>query len=276
MIYYYFLNTDKEKIMRLWFVSFSIISTAFIALVVTIGPDHFLDPFFRISLLGIVSFLYIRFEILRKKYLLKKDLFAEETDSTESYQGRDDSFETSAFILRVFYIGLMLNGGIVICFDYLTIVSFPQLDVTINLLPISFLLTVLLVFILLWWIYRYFGGSSYLHAVLEETLIFGLIGIVLSSWIGAKEINVYCDRTQTLLAPSYVLSKEYHRNGNHISYYLTLSGWNSSREKMLKVNAATYQEFPEGSHLLVYTHKGFLGFPWIEKIAVDPRFITDQ
>lgn len=262
--------------MRLWWVSFTIIFTAFVGVVMIVGPLYAYNPFFRISLLVVVSFLYIWFELSRKKYLLKKGLFSEENDTAESVAEHNDPHETYAFILRILYIGMILNGGIVLYYDYLSVMSFPQLDAPVDLLPVAFLLAVILGSLLLWWIYRHFEGTVHLYAILEETLIFGLLGIVLTSWVAAKEINIYCDRTQTLLVPSHALSKEYHKSGKSISFYLTLSGWNSSREKMLRVNAATYQEIPEGSHLLVYTHKGFFGFPWIEKIAVDPQQATEQ
>jgi len=51
------------------------------------------------------------------------------------------------------------------------------------------------------------------------------------------------------------------------TYFLNLYGWNNQPiQHRIQIDSTLYHQYDENDPIRVYLHKGFLGYPWIEKI----------
>ena len=112
-------------------------------------------------------------------------------------------------------------------------------------------------------------GSSHAHVVMLEVLVSGGIGLLLVSYVFARDVN--CSMDTTVSKPYYVTVNGKHQGyrRRYGTYYtLTLDGsvMNQGLPRSLEVPFSAYQKAEVGKQLLFNIKSGFLGYRWIESI----------
>ncbi len=181
-----------------------------------------------------------------------------------------------AFVFHTLIIALLVNGAIMLYFEYNNYMTFPQLSDSYSILPLSFAVTAVTLVTIILIIFRYLRKSSRFSPVLFELFTLGTLGIFLSSLVEIKDINVYLDNSNATSFTSSISSKEKHSGRKRITtYFLNLQGWNNHPgQHRLQVDSEIYDRIQENQPIVVYLREGFLGYAWIEKIGWVDRVQT--
>lgn len=112
-------------------------------------------------------------------------------------------------------------------------------------------------------------GSSYAHIVMLEMLASGGVGLLLTGYVFARDVNCGWDAAEA--KPSYVsVSGKYqgHRRRYGTYYTLALDGsvMNQGLPRSLEVPFSVYRNAEIGKQMIINVKPGFLGYRWIESI----------
>lgn len=182
-----------------------------------------------------------------------------------------------AFVFRAIMMAMITNSALVLIFSYFSFTSFPQLYNLFDIVSMGLKVTAIIFIIFAFIIFISLRKSSRLVMTYKELLIIGSIGIFSSSLIGVRDANIYLDTSKPQILSSMVTEK-YTKKGRRSStrYYLVLSNlgneWNGENSSYkIRVNSGIYHDFNVYDGVLVYTHSGFLGYEWIEKMEHEPK-----
>ena len=176
-----------------------------------------------------------------------------------------------AFSFYVLIVALIVNGSMILFAD---IQYHSMLVSSFAILPLSFKITAItftIIFSLAWILLR---KSSRFVPFLLVLLTSGVFGIFTTSLAEIKEINFFFDDTLADAIPTQIYKKEI-RTGKHGTqyYYILLNAWrNSHKPYKMQIADTFYNKVATGDHVIVFEHKGFLGYPWIEDIKLSQKY----
>lgn len=175
-----------------------------------------------------------------------------------------------AFGFYVLIVALVMNGAMILFADFhfgsMLVSSFDIVPLSIKITTITFIS----IFCLAWVLLR---KSSRFVPFLLVLLTSGLFGIFTTSLAEVKEVNFFFDTTLADAIPTKIYKKEIRtgKRGRQY-YYMQLYGWNNSYTPYkMKITHTFYNKIAEGDRVIVFEHKGFLGFHWIEDIKLSQK-----
>ncbi|MDD5159399.1 MAG: hypothetical protein PHI47_05070 [Sulfuricurvum sp.] len=173
-----------------------------------------------------------------------------------------------AFVFHTLIVALIVNGGMMLYFEHNNYLTFPQLSDSYSILPMGIAVTIISLVAIIVIVYKYLRQSSRFSPVLFELFTLGSLGLFLSALVEIKEVNVYLDSSDATTFASSITSKEIHSGRKKsTTYFLNLYGWNNQpMQHRIQIDSTLYHQYNENDHIRVYLHKGFLGYPWVEKI----------
>lgn len=119
---------------------------------------------------------------------------------------------------------------------------------------------------------KWLRGSSYAHIVMGEVLVSGGLGLLLCSYLLARDLNCEWDTSSARVYPVEILAKHHHVHRKSPDTY-SLSIHSFSGYALPDSIDVTYRDYAKVSaHTSIELHvkPGLIGYPWIEKI-VTPR-----
>lgn len=208
-------------------------------------------------------------EVVPKMQIVSKHLPPKATKEDLIFREKSSKI---AFVFRTIMMAMIANGGIFFIFNYFSFASFPQLYDAFDIIPMALKTTLAILAIFALIVLISLRKSSRLATTYKELFTIGIVGIFLSSFIGVRDANIYLDKSKPQIASSMITEKykKRHRKGG-TSYYLVISildkEWGSeSSSHKFRVDYKTYNDFAIYESVSVYTHSGFLGHEWVEKI----------
>lgn len=183
----------------------------------------------------------------------------------------------AAHIFHVVILALLANGAIVFFSDMTTVQIMPHMVHSFSIVPLSIASTFVVVALLLAAAFFFLYRSSRLSPVAIQIFSLGMLGIFLTSIVEIKEINSAWDTSATHMYQSQIVGKEaVHHRKRGTTYHLYFSPWNWQGSSFdLVVPYSMYVRSNEGDLARIYTHPGYLHYPWIENIEITPNVPND-
>lgn len=138
-----------------------------------------------------------------------------------------------------------------------------------GLFAFSFIAGAILLFVGLMATAAILRGSSYVHIVMLEMLASGGIGLLLTGYVFARDVNCGWDAAEAKSSYVSVSGKHQGHRRRYGTYYtLTLDGsiMNQGLPGSLEVPFSVYRDAEIGKPLIITIKPGFLGYRWIESI----------
>lgn len=168
-------------------------------------------------------------------------------------------------IARTVIGALIANGGFAI---YWTLSSQNTgLVKPIEIMPLSLKIGAVLSIVFITIILLLFRKSSHQIIASPKMIGFGVLGILLTTIVEVKDVNVYFDSSNPKIVNCRVLSKEVvvqKSSGGRTTIYHMLYTDRGS----FGVRPALYEEAKSDDIYRIYNRKGYLGYEWIEKIEL--------
>jgi hypothetical protein len=180
---------------------------------------------------------------------------------------RWDVYELRAALLAAVSTALLSLGMLELFRDIFTERAQIMLDVT-ELMTFSSICAAMAQFALMTATVILLRGSSYAHVILAEVFISGGIGLLLSGYVIARDINLSFDQSMQRLVQADIIGKRTWRgrkSGTH--YELQLNGRDGmhSLPGSIEVSYGVYQRAREGENVTMVIRDGALGYRWIEE-----------
>jgi len=178
-----------------------------------------------------------------------------------------------AHVFSIIVFALLANGAIVLFTDMMTTVKImPHLIHAFSVIPLSIKTTLVVLVLLMLAAFFFLRRSSRLSPVSVRIMTLGTLGILLSSIVEIKEIDTSLDTSPATVYTSQVSGKEaVHHRKHGTTYHLYFRPWDMQQSSFdLVVPYSLYAKTNEGDFARIYQHRGYLGFPWIEKIQILP------
>ncbi len=116
-------------------------------------------------------------------------------------------------------------------------------------------------------------GSSYAHIVMAEVLISGGIGLTLSSYALARDVNTFFDESQIQQITTQITGKRTWRgrkSGTHYELSLASTPSNTDIPRNIEVSYALYHQADTNKNIVLSIRDGALGYQWIESYEITP------
>lgn len=174
----------------------------------------------------------------------------------------------AAHIFFVLIIAVLANGGVVLLADMTAVQIMPHLVHSFSVVPLSIKSTIVILLILIMASVYVFYRSSRLSPVVAQILTLGTFGIFTTTIVEIIELNTHFDTSPTTIYESQVTGKKaVHHRKRGTTYHLYFNSWHMENGQYdLVVPYSMYEQHYEGESAKIYEHKGFLDYPWIEKI----------
>jgi len=206
----------------------------------------------------LVSLMQTTITYLPSKQTINEKLYREKTNYI-------------TFSFYVLIVALVVNGTMILFADFqyssMLVSSFDILPLSLKITTVVFII----IFSLSWILLR---KSSRFVPFLLVLITSGLFGIFTTTLAEVKEINFFFDDTLADAIPTQIYKKEI-RSGKHGRqyYYIQLDDWrNTHKPYKMQIVDTFYNKVATGDHVIVFEHKGFLGYPWIEDIKLSQKY----
>lgn len=182
---------------------------------------------------------------------------------------RRDSYALRAALLISFASATLVLGGL----ELFRIFQLERSDVMLDptgLFRFSTLAALAVLFLLLGGAAAMLRGSSHAHIVMWELLISGGLGLIMSAYAIARDIN--CEWDREIAKPHVVeVTRKYQgyrrKYGTYYHIYLRYSEGGTLLPERLEVSRDVYALAEPGESLAVQVKGGYLGYRWIESIT---------
>lgn len=112
-------------------------------------------------------------------------------------------------------------------------------------------------------------GSSHAHIVMLEVLVSGGIGLLLGSYVLARDLNCEWDTAPARIYQVQVLAKHHHRHSKSPDTY-SFSIQPSALDALptvIDVTSRDYARFSDHELIELHVKPGLMGYPWVGKLA---------
>lgn len=205
-------------------------------------------------------------EVLSKEFATLKK-FVEEVSLISSPRWRDP-FVIKASILLALSSGLAINGALQM---FRASAGYMPFTVDYSLIVhdgIKYGLIILALFIAgaFFWL----GKSVRTHIVLIELLTVGAFGIVATTIVELRDINMEMDHSQPQYFETQIIEKYTYKVGrrSNYSFYIIFKDWNCDcGNYKLRASSNLYNYLPGSGGVVLTQHQGRLGYPWVSNIS---------
>ena len=116
---------------------------------------------------------------------------------------------------------------------------------------------------------KWLRGSSHAHIVMGEVLVSGGVGLLMCSYLLARDLNCEWDNSSAKIHPVEVIAKYHHSHRKSPDTY-SLSIQPFTGDTLPNLIDVTYRDYAKiNEHSLIELHikPGLIGYPWVEKIV---------
>lgn len=185
---------------------------------------------------------------------------------------REKSSKISYTILLISF-ALIINGIMVLLIENTTVAILPHIIDYSAMVPMAFKVTIFLTLVLGIYIFYTLQHSSRLVSTLFQVLTISAFGLFLSLLVEIKDINTHFDISKPEIINYTLIEKEaiwYPKHGtNYIFHLSNMDNSNATLDE--QVPYSLYLQAKQGDLVHLYKREGLLGFPWIEKIIIQPN-----